>query len=276
MYVGIDVGGTKTLVAVLDDAGVIVERNKFPTPQNYDDFLSELAAAVATFTTKEFLAGALAIPVTNFDRHHGIAVSFSNLPWRNLPIHTDVEKLLDCPLVIDNDAKLACLSEAMLLKDEYSKVLYITISTGIGYALVNDCEIDDNAGDGGGRTMFFEHNGQFVPWESFASGHAIVERFGKKAMDITDDASWQRIARDLSHGFLELIAIFEPDVVVVGGSVGTYFERYGKFLTAEVERFNVPLLTIPPIIGAKRPEEAVVYGCYDLAKKVYGGAPANR
>jgi predicted NBD/HSP70 family sugar kinase len=276
MYVGADIGGTKTLVAALDDHGVIVESTKFPTPPDYNEFLRQLAAGVDKFTTKEYIAGGLAMPVTVFDREHGVGVSFSNLPWKNVPIHNDVETIFNCPVVIDNDAKLGGLSEAMLLKDKYKKVLYVTVSTGIGLALINEGIIDENVGDGGGKPMLLEHDGKLTPWESFASGHAIVERYGKKAMDITDKETWQHISRDLSLGFVELIAILQPEVIVIGGSVGTYFERYGQFLNDELKSYDMPLLSIPPVIGAQRPEEAVVYGCYDLAKQRFGdGQPTN-
>lgn len=270
MYLGVDIGGTKTLVAVLDNGGVITERAKFPTPPNYDDFLRELTAAVANFTTQDYDAAGLAMPVTVFDRDLGVGVSFGNLPWENVPIHSDVERIVGCPVVIENDAKLGALSEALLLKDSYRRVLYVTVSTGIGVALVVNGKIDTNFGDGGGRAMMFEHDGQVMPWESFASGRAIVQRYGKRAVDISDETTWRHIARDLSLGFLEMIAMFQPDVVVVGGSVGTYFERYGAFLTEALQAYHLPLVPVPPIKGAQRAEEAVVYGCYDLAKETYG------
>jgi glucokinase len=187
MYVGIDIGGTKTLVAVLTNHGVIKEQVKFPTPRDYDVFLSQLDETLASFPAREFIVGGLGMPVTVFDRKHARATSFGNLPWRNVPVQHDVERICGCPMAVENDAKLAGLSEAMLLKDTYSRVLYITVSTGIGIALINDGLIDTNVGDGGGAAMLIEHQGKLAPWESFASGHAIVERYGKKAMDINDE-----------------------------------------------------------------------------------------
>jgi glucokinase len=270
MYVGIDIGGTKTLVAALDEHGVIKERVKFPTPQKYEDFLAELQKTLQGFTHKVFKAGAVGMPVTVFDRKHGIGVNFGNLGWRNVPVQQDLEMMCDCLLVIENDAKLGGLSESMLLKGKYSKVLYVTVSTGIGIALVTDNVIDTNVGDGGGKTILLEHRGKLMSWESFASGHAIVERYGKRAMDITDKATWGKITRDLSLGLIELVAITEPDVIVIGGSVGTYFDRYGDLLDDALQKYHLPLATIPPIIGAQRAEDAVVYGCYDLAKQVFG------
>jgi glucokinase len=274
MYLGVDVGGSKVLVASLTNAGVIKSSMRFPTPRNYNNFLIELEKCVNSFTAKDFVAGAVGMPVSVFDREHGIGVSFSNLPWRNVAIQSDLERIFNCPVEVENDAKLACLSEAMLLKDSYEKVLYVTISTGIGYAMAVSAKLDTSFGDGGGRTLMLEHEGKLVPWESFASGRAIVDRYGKMAKDITDESTWRQIAHDLSLGFLELIAIFEPDIIVVGGSVGTYFKQYGKFIKTELLKYHLPLVPIPPIIGAQRPEEAVVYGCYDIAKEVYGNVTA--
>jgi glucokinase len=71
-------------------------------------------------------------------------------------------------------------------------------------------------------------------------------------------------------GFLELIAITEPDIIVVGGSVGNYFERLKPHLEAALNQHETPLLYIPPMEKAQRPEEAVLYGCYDLVQGVYG------
>lgn len=266
---GVDVGGTKTLVAVLDAHGVIIEKTKFPTPTDYQQFLFDLAQAAENFAHDDFRAGGVGIPAARIDRPHGIGVVFANLPWKNVPVQQDLEKIFHCPFVLENDAKLGGLSEAMLLQHKFKSVLYLTISTGIGLGLTVNGEIDPNVGDGGGRTILLEHKGQLVPWEDFASGRAIVERYGKMAMEITDKATWRKICRDLAQGMIELIAIAQPEVIVIGGSVGTYFERYHELLAEEIKRYHIPLITLPKLRQAQRPEEAVVYGCYDLAKATY-------
>jgi glucokinase len=270
MYLGVDIGGTKTLVAALDEQGVIKQRAKFPTPEDYQDFLAELETAIAGFGKPDFKAGGVGIPAVVIDRKHGRGISFGNLPWRDVPMQADVERLCGCPVAVENDTKLAGLSEAMLLKDKYQAVLYITVSTGIGFALVTDGAVNLSIGDGGGRTLLLEHKGKMMSWEDFASGRAIVERYGKKAKDITDKATWQVISRDLAQGLIQLIAITQPEAIVIGGGVGRYFEHYGKLLASELNKYALPLITMPVLLGAQRPEEAVIYGCYDLAKQVYG------
>jgi predicted NBD/HSP70 family sugar kinase len=269
MYLGVDIGGTKTLVAVLDEHGVITQQTKLPTNHDYNEFLKELQKTIENFGDHDYRAAGVGMPVTDFDRKRGIGISFGNLPWQMVPVQADIEKIVGCPVALENDAKLAGLSESMLLK-QHSKVLYVTISTGIGTALIVDQHIDPNVGDAGGAVMLLQHHGKLLPWEQFASGHAIVERFGKRAEDIHDEATWHTITHDWVSGFLELIAIMEPEVVVIGGSVGSYFDRYHKLLTAELAKHEMPLLKMPPFIQAQRPEEAVVYGCYDFARQQFG------
>jgi hypothetical protein len=49
-----------------------------------------------------------------------------------------------------------------------------------------------------------------------------------------------------------------------------YFEKYEAALRQELEAFHNPLVPIPPIKKAERPEQAVIFGCYDLARSKYG------
>lgn len=263
-YLGIDIGGSKTLVATLDHHGVILEKTKFPTPHDYDEFLQELKKTIQGLASKDFEACGVAIPGV-IDRDQGIGRRFGNLPWRNVPIQHDIIRIIHCPVVIEHDPALAGLSEAMLVKD-VRKVLYITVSTGIGAALIVDQEIDENIASSEAGMMLLEHQDKLVPWESFASGSAIVRRYGKMAKDIDDDATWKKIGRDIALGLFQLLAITGPDLVVVGGSVGRYFKNYAPYLKAELKKYDNPLVAIPPIKAAERPDDAVVYGCYDLAR----------
>ena len=266
MYIAIDIGGTKTLVCTLTDDGVIEESIKFPTPQVYTAWKKQLTATISSLKTKKFTGGTVAIP-GEVDRKNGIAVMFGNLPWKNIHLVHDVEAITGCSILTENDAKLAGLSEAMLLKNKYRRVLYVTISTGVGIGLTVDGKIDASIGDGGGRTMLLEHKGKMVPWETFGAGSSIVREYGKFASEITDKATWKKIVHNFTPGFIELIAILEPEVIVIGGGAGHYLERFHDFLVADLKKYETPMFIVPPIVPAKRPDEAVIFGCYDYAKQ---------
>lgn len=265
MYLAIDIGGTKTRVAALDSSGVIKESHKFATPAEYPTFLKEIAATLLNFSAKKFTYACAGVP-GRLERKQGIAVAFGNLPWRDIPIASDLQKIIHCPTIIENDANLAGLSEAMLLKNAFQKVLYVTISTGIGTGYIVDQKIDQGTQDSEGGHIILEYRGKLEPWEKFASGRAIFRRYGKKARDITDEYSWKQIARNIALGLSDLSVVLEPEVVVLGGGVSTYFDRFSLFLERYLQQFATPLAPLPVIRQAQRPNEAVIYGCYDLIK----------
>ena len=267
MYMGIDIGGTKTLIAALSDNGEIAASVKFATPTDYDEFHAELKRSLQELPFDDFRAGCVAAPGA-IDRHHGVFKQGGNLTWKNVPLQHDIEQLVHCPMLIENDANLAGLSEAMLLK-QHQKVLYITLSTGIGTGFIVNQQIDPSLADMEGGQLLFQRGDRTEKWESFASGKAIFERYHQKASEIDDPKIWQTIVKDWTIGFLDLIAVTEPDVIVLGGGVGHYLPKYHDFLVAELQRYATPLTPLPPIVKAQRPDLCVIYGCYDLARSVY-------
>jgi glucokinase len=271
MYGAVDIGGTKTLVAVFTPDGSVVEQHRFATPVDYADFVAELAKTVDNLSTKDLQRAVVAMPGLQ-DREHGIGIAFGNLPWENVPLLADAEKIMNCPVLLENDAKLAALSEATLLGDEFRKVLYITVSTGIGGGLVVGGQIDPDFHDIEPGKMLLEHLGELTSWEDFASGRAIYKKYGQRASDITDPKIWYAIARNLAIGLNTLIATLDPDVIVIGGGVGSHLEKFKDRLEAELHLYENPLTPVPPVRQAARSEEAVIYGCYELAKANHGKA----
>lgn len=267
-YVTVDIGGTKTLIAVFDKEGNITEKVKFPTPQIYSDFVNALSENVAKLSTKEFQAFCVAAP-GRIDHKNGVVLAFGNLTWTEIPLLHDIEKIVKAPGILENDTKLAALSEALYHK-EYRKVLYVTISTGIGSGLITDGIIDPDFNSNEVGQMLMEHGGHLVRWEDFASGRAIAEKFGKKASEITAESDWYIIARNIAIGLNAVIATLTPELIIIGGGVGTHFPKYKDRLEEELKIYENPMFSIPPIIQAKNPEEAVVYGCCELIMQSHG------
>lgn len=268
MYLGIDIGGTKTLVTVFDERGNAKQSVKFHTPQDYKLFIRELAQTVASLSTNKFIACCVAFP-GKVDRSQGIGIACGNLPWTNVKLGDDVKKIAKCGVVVENDANLAGLSEAIAIKKKYNKVLYVTVSTGIGTGIITNQQIDPDFEDSEGGHIILEHHGKRQRWEKFASGSAIVRRFGKRAEDIHDAKTWRIISRDIAAGLLDLNAIIQPEVIVLGGAVSAYFERFKPYLLPELKRYDTPLTPTPQVQEAIHANEAVVIGCYHLAKQ-YG------
>ena len=264
MILAIDIGGTKTLVSLADENRKVLQSEKFPTPKNYKQFISELSKVVANFSTKYSLV-VVAAP-GKIDRNAGKGIIFGNLAWKNVPLAKDISVVTKSTVLVENDANLAGLGEAHNLRPVPHKILYITISTGIGVGIITDGVIDPDFADSEAGKMLFVYEGKLAEWESFASGRAIVARYGKMAAEINDAKTWDDITKNFAIGIVDLLTILNPDIVIIGGSVGSHFKKYGHLLEKNVSKMASKMVDVPPIVQAKYPEEAVIHGCLELAR----------
>ena len=265
MYLAIDIGGTKTLLATFSKSGKLLQSVKFETPHDYPQFLEELGKSYELLENRDEIKQCVTGAPGRIDRKSGVAVAFGNLPWENIPLKKDVEKICGVPVLLENDANLAGLSEAILIGHAYKKVLYITVSTGIGGVVITDGVIDAEYADMEFGHMMFEKDGRLQAWEDFASGRAIFEKYGKRAAEIEDASAWYEISRNIALGLTNVIVNLTPEVVIIGGGVGSHFEKFADQLHEELMIYSTKLVSVPPIRKAIRAEEAVIYGCYELA-----------
>lgn len=261
MIVAIDTGGTKTLVAGFDRDGTRGKTVRFETPADADEYVSLLRDTLEeNFGNESVEVICLALPGLIKDK---TVLWFGNLAWKNFDAGKALEGVLGgAPLVVENDANLAGLAESRVLEPTPQSSLYVTVSTGIGAGLTTDGRIDRSLGRIEVGHSILEFEGQLQKWENFASGRAIYNIYGQYARDITSEEIWQEIADRISRGFIVLIPIIQPDTIIIGGSIGTYFSRYGSRLEQLVRERLPDYFPCPPIIQAKNPEEAVIYGCY--------------
>ena len=257
-------------MAVFTPEGELKQSLKFPTPSEYPAFVDALAENIALLDTHEFIAASVAVP-GRIDRTNGIGIAFGNRPWENVPIGPDIAKILGCPVTLENDAKLAGLHEASYILETYKKVLYVTISTGIGGGLIIDGMIDPNFQDIEIGQLLLEHDGRLTDWEDFGSGRAFQEKFGKPVSEIDpeDGAAWYYIARNIAIGLIDLIVTLTPQAIVLGGGAGSNYAKFKDRLDEQLKIYENPLVALPAILPAQRPNEAVIYGCYDLLKAQY-------
>jgi predicted NBD/HSP70 family sugar kinase len=240
MFLAVDIGGTKTLLACFNADGTLLKTAKFETNQNYKQFLEDFESNLSELGDYDYSAACVAVP-GRLDRKHGRALGFGTLKWPEIAIEADIEKIINCPVIIENDSKLAGLSEAILILKDYKHVLYVTIGTGISSAVILNGKIDPAMADSEGGQIWLEHKGKRIQWEDLSSGKAIVKQFGKRAEDIQDEKDWKTIAHNLSVGLVDLIAVIQPEVIIIGGGVGQYYERFGKFLEQYLKKYETPL-----------------------------------
>jgi len=267
MIIAVDTGGTKTLIAGYGEDGKIVTEFQFPTPLKKTEYVETLTTHLtALFEPKNVDAIVIALPgiVKN-----GIAVWCNNLHWKNFDVATELKGILGgAPLFVENDANLAGLAETRQRTPVPTSSLYVTISTGIGSGVITNGKIDPGLRYSEAGRALVEFDGTVREWETFASGKAIYNTYGKYARDIKSKRIWNKIADRISRGFLAVIPVIQPDVIIIGGSIGTYFSEYQAQLKGILKEKLPPHIPLPKLVQAKHPEQAVIYGCYYYALDV--------
>lgn len=265
MIVTVDTGGTKTLVASFNEDGILGEQIKFATPQDSTEYIKQLRTIVVD-RYKDQTVEAIVVGSPGIIKDGIIIWGGGNLPWENFDITSELKGVLgNTPILIENDAKLAGLYEARILKPIPPQVLYVTISTGIGTGIITDGHINPALRNSEAGHAIIEFEGAPQEWEKFASGKAIYNTYGQYAHDITDQHIWDQIVYRISLGFLEIIPTLQPDTVVIGGSMGTYFDKFGPQLQNLLKDKLPPHIACPTFVPAKNSELAVIYGCYYYA-----------
>lgn len=264
MLITIDTGGTKTLVTAFTRSGKPSEMHRFLTPKDENDYIGTLSELLHEhYILKSRPIDAVVVAVPGIVKNNKAAWC-ANLGWKNFDIEKRLRPLIGegIPIWLENDANLAGLSETLRLEKQPRNSLYVTISTGIGTGVIAGGVIDKNMSMSEGGHMLIEYDGRLRDWESFASGRSIYETYGTYARDITSKHVWTQIADKISRGFLVMIPMIMPDVVIIGGSMGTYFDKYKDQLKRYVSSQLSSHIPMPSFRQAKYPEEAVIYGCY--------------
>jgi glucokinase len=264
MLVAVDTGGTKTLIARFDHNGSIEKSLKLPTPPIQKDYVKLLTETLqAQFSDAPVEALVIALPGIIKD---GVALWCDNLGWKDFDAYSAFKDLYgNASVLIENDANLAGLAEARSISPIPTSALYVTVSTGIGTGFITNGQIDPGIRQSEGGHILLEYAGKLQEWEDFASGRSIYRDFGKYARDITSEKTWHEIADRISRGFLVIIPMTQPDIIIIGGSIGTYFSRYSSELRTLLKEQLPSHIKLPRFAQALHPEQAVIYGCYYYA-----------
>ena len=263
MYLVIDIGGTKTLIALFNKRGRILRKFKFKTPSSKAEFLGTLKSALVPFSSKYRDKTEQIIIAVPGEIKDNIAVKFGNRPWKNLDFVQELKNLFSCSVILRNDADLATVYESLFHK---GLTLYLTFSTGIGGGLARRGKLTKNSGSVEPGHTYYIYNGKSLEWEDIASCAAIGNFYGCQATSVRGSTAYSDIAHRVSLGLPELIQKYRPDCIVIGGPLALQFPHFKKELRPLVCTKLPSSRTLPRFVPARRPKEAVIYGGYHYAK----------
>ena len=256
MQLSIDIGGTKTLVALFT-GGKIIKRYKFKTPRGANRFIEELVAVLKNgFVRKGIKVVVVAIPGVVQKNY---TVKFGNRDWPDFDLITPLKELFSCPIYFENDANLATLYEGSFYK---GKTVFLTFSTGIGGGVVENGVILPESAKLEPGHKIYEYNGKEAEWEDIAAASALEKYYHvDMATTLRKKEVMEDIAKRMWLGLEDVIREYEPKYVVLGGPMGKIFRRYSKYL---------PTVKGVKYVRPRRPLESVVYGGYLYGKSQLG------
>lgn len=261
MYLCIDVGGTKTLIALVDNKGKLLHSIKFLTNENQTKFYESLLQQIkVNFVLADVKAISVAMPGIV---KHNRAIWLGNLPWHDFDIAKMLKAEFGLPVYVENDANLAALAEA---RDTKGRSLYFTFSTGIGGGVVEDGALVKRYSDFEPGHIEFTYDGKKAEWEDLAAASAINTKYKKLANEITDPEDWHEIIRRMLLGLVPLTTSIKPDRIIFGGPLGLMLNTYRIPLRKALHRELPDKIATPRLLLAKYGSFSVIYGCYYYAK----------
>jgi glucokinase len=233
--IGVDLGGTKILAGVIDADGRVHETLERPTvTTSQAALLDELADVVLALPQDGVRAVGFGIP-SRIDQRDGVVLSAVNIPLRDTPFRMEMERRLDLPISMENDASSAAYAEFVHGAGRGAdNLIMLTLGTGVGGGVVADGKLF-RAWTELGHMVILEDG---EPCHGACSGRGHLEAYcSGRAVDkvarmlLGPDAT----ARDLveqRHPALDVIGhhlgvaigslvnIFGPERVVIGGGFG--------------------------------------------------------
>ena len=274
MFLSIDIGATKTLLALFSPHGVCLKRFKFTTAQDPRAFEKSLYLNLSAFIQSNFCrrhirAITVAIPGIVHVEQHSCSFAFGNLSWAHIDLIAPIKKLFSCKIFFANDANLATLYEATRFRRKKGKSVYLTFSTGIGGGIAKDGRLlkSSDTFEPGHTKYTFHHTEK--EWEDLASAKAIISTYHAPSIQdlVLDDVHLEDLIARLSLGLLDIIEQEDPETIIIGGPLAFIFKKLKRPLLASL-RSSINSTTVA-LKKARRPTESVIYGAYLYSKQNY-------
>lgn len=285
----IDIGGTRLRAALVAPDGQILRRTEAPTPRAPGDaVVAEVARIAAEAGQGARMAGVCA--PGPLDSTRGWALTNATIPgFADYPLRDRLQAALGLPVVLVNDGHAASFGEWVAGAGQGTQsMVYVTLSTGIGGGAVVEGRLQSGrmgmAGHVGHMTLMPDgpkcNCGNHGCWEALAAGPAFAAaarslgfadgsaafaaaRAGDPAAAdlVADEARW------LGLGLVNLLHVYAPEVIVLGGGMTAGLDLLRPGIEAEIARRAMPPFRATPIVKAALGDNAGLVGVAALARR---------
>lgn len=259
-YVGVDVGGTSVKLGLFDDNNLI-NKSSFKTTK-IDCLVCELVKNIKQLfidnnkDIKDLKGIGIGFP-GHVDGETGIVVYSNNLVAHNYPLVSEIQKEINVPIRMSNDANVAAFGEFHFgIGKNFNNIIFVTLGTGVGGGIIIDGKIIEGKNGAGAELghMVISRNGELCScgrrgcFETYASANALI-RNARVAMSNNPTSILNEMAKDpeeldgviffnalekkdkvaqivfeeyienLAEGLTNFANIFRPDAIILGGGI---------------------------------------------------------
>ncbi|MGM9540184.1 ROK family protein [Anaerovibrio sp.] len=259
---GFDVGGSSIKFSVMTEEGKILRKGSILTPDNLENFYSELIAAKEGLAASYELEGAAFSMPGAVDDESGVIGGASALPYiHDFNIKRALAEKLGMPVTMENDANCAALGEVWLGAAKYCQdVAFLVIGSGVGGAVVKGRRVHHGCHLHGGEFGFMVVDDKGTILSEAASTRALAERVavakgmdrnalnGKEVFEL--QANGDRLAVEaieemydqLARAVYNLQYSLDPELFVFGGAISEredFVENISRHLHGILEKVKI-------------------------------------
>lgn len=269
MIITIDIGGTNTRVAGFHsvDPSALITTERIKSDQEFNIFYENLLTSIRKVAGEEKIEK-ISIGSTGLvSPDHKLLTKCAFLPVIvNKPLVDMLESEFGTEVLLNNDAVCSAIGESYFGAGQKGRrILYITISTGMGGAFVKKtedttylmpAEIGHTIVDIYGKVC---ECGQRGCIGAYAHGRGLEERFLTKPEDIDDMRIWEEVAEYLTIGVINGARIFMPDTIVFSGAIVESREFVFNKIRQLYERRSV-IRPMPEMVKSSFGDNSVLFG----------------
>jgi glucokinase len=246
--VGVDLGGTQVRVGkVLGEELERQHSSRISGQESADTVLGQVCAAIDAVFDGEVRGIGCGVPSV-VDLERGVVYTVENIPsWREVPLKDELERRYGVPAYVNNDANAFTVGELYFGRGRgHRNLVGMTLGTGLGAGVVVDGRLYSGSNCGAGeigaipyreRTIEYYCSGAF-----FARAGAAGDDLQRRALagDAEARQLYDEFGFELGYAVMVALYAFDPELVVLGGSVSRAFELFAPGMHRRLREFSYP------------------------------------